>query len=368
MNKNILTLALLAASFETAANIEISENILVSGFGSTSWAKSDNSTPLITNVEISDQSCFDCDTTLGLQIDGYFNALHASAQVVKRPQDHWSDPELEWAYLGYQYKDLLFRAGQLRIPLFLYSEYYYVGHAYAMSRPPTEVYNSILGITAYQGFSLTWNVDIDDEKSLSITPFYGLEDEKEVNLNQDTFLELDTKRMYGVNMLLSGDNYRWNFSYLNSRYDQRVTLTNYTMTIPSIGDITIPRYVDESEDNRIELYSLGAEYEFGSTTLTAELQKNDRSSAWYSSLQYRIYDFIPYVVYGQQYNEEVQESSRIREGESVTAGVRYDLRYNLSLNAEWQYFHTEKGYDGAFIDVPSKPTAQLYTIMINFVF
>lgn len=362
MNKNILALALIATSFEISANIEISENILVSGFGSTSWAKSDNSTPLITNVEISDQSCFDCDTTFGLQIDGYFNALHASAQVVKRPQDHWSEPELEWAYLGYQYKDLLFRAGQLRIPLFLYSEYYYVGHAYAMSRPPTEVYNSILGITAYQGFSLTWNVDIDDEKSLAITPFYGLEDEKEIHLNQDTFLELDTKRMYGINMLLSGDNYRWNFSYLNSQYDQRVTLLNVPAGIPNLMRVM------ESPNNSIELYSLGAEYEFGLTTLTAELQKNDRSSAWYSSLQHRIDNFTPYLVYGQQYNEEVQENKRVREGESVTAGVRYDLRYNLSLNAEWQYFHTEKGYDGAFIDVPTKPNANLYTVMVNFVF
>ncbi|ANS87644.1 hypothetical protein VSVS12_03944 [Vibrio scophthalmi] len=368
MNNKLLTLALLTTSLPVFANIEISENILLSGFGSTSWTKSDNDTPLITHVEVADHSCFDCDTTFGLQLDGYFNALHVSAQVVKRPQDHWSEPELEWAYLGYQYKDLLVRAGQLRIPLFLYSEYYYVGHAYTMARPPTEVYNSILGITAYQGFSLTWNVDIDDEKTLAITPFYGLKDEKEVHLNPDTFLELDTKRMFGINAQLSGDNYRLNASYLNSRYDQRVTLSNITVALPMGGSLTLPPVVDESKDHRIELYSLGAEYEFGPTTLSAELQKNDRTSAWYSALQHRFDAFTPYLVYGQQYSEESDNGKRTREGESVTTGVRYDLRYNLSLNAEWQYFDTENGGDGAFIDVPTKPNANLYTIMVNFVF
>ncbi|WP_406734440.1 hypothetical protein RJD39_21860 [Vibrio scophthalmi] len=231
-----------------------------------------------------------------------------------------------------------------------------------MARPPTEVYNSILGITAYQGFSLTWNLDIDDEKSLAITPFYGLKDDKEIHLSQDTFLELNTKRMFGINAQLSGDNYRWNFSYINSRYDQRVTLLNIPMGIPNLARVL------ESPNNSIELYSLGAEYEFGSTILTAELQKNDRTSSWYTSAQHRIETFTPYIVYGQQYNEELKKSGRIREGESVTTGVRYDLRYNLSVNAEWQYFHTENGGDGAFVDVPTKPNANLYTVMVNFVF
>ena len=355
INKILLGLVVSTLSLPSLATIDLGNNISVSGFGSSSWAESNNQTPLLTNIEISDQSCFDCDTTLGLQVDAYYQAFHASAQLVKRPQDHWREPELEWVYLGYNYENLLFRVGRLRIPLFLYSEYYYVGHAYTMSRPPIEVYNGILGITSYKGFSASWNIDIDDERSLAITPFYSLEDDKEIQLNPNTYLELDTDRMFGINLLLSGDNYRWNFSYLNARYDQRVSLINFNI-------------VDESKDNRIELYSLGAEYEFGSTVLTAEIQKNDRTFAWYSSLQYRIEKFTPYLVYGQQYNEEDKDKKRINEGESVAMGLRYDLRYNLSINGEWQYFHSESGYDGAFIDIPEKRSGQMYTLMLNFVF
>ena len=349
MNNTLLILVAATVSLPSFANIDLSDNITFSGFGSSSWAKSNNQTPLLTNIEISDQSCFDCDTTFGAQIDAYYQAFHASAQLVKRPQDHWSEPELEWVYLGYNYEDLLFRVGRLRIPLFLYSEYYYVGYAYTMARPPTEVYNSILGITAYEGFSATWNIDIDDEQTLAITPFYGLEDKKEVQLNSTTHLEIDTDEMFGINFLLSGDNYRWNLSYLNASYDQRVSLIQFN-------------YIEESNDHQMELYSLGAEYELAETMITAEIQKNNRTSSWYASAQHRIDNLTPYLVYGQQYNEEDLS------GESVTTGIRYDLRYNLSINGEWQYFQAKNGLDGAFVAKPVKSNAQLYTVMINFVF
>ncbi|KII75417.1 hypothetical protein [Vibrio renipiscarius] len=352
----ILTVILFVVAPSASASFEINDNILISGFGSTSWAKSDNETPLLTHNEITNESCFDCDTIFGMQADAYFDALHLSAQVVKRPQDHWSDPELEWIYAGYTYKDVLARVGRLRIPLFLYSEYFYVGHAYTMARPPNEVYGSILGITAYEGFSLTWNMDLDDDKSLSITPFYGLSDEQNIKLNDSTDLELDTDRMYGLNAILSGDNYRWNFSYLNSAYDQRVSV------------VGVPGYASQSKDNTIELYTIGAEYDFDHTMISTELQKSDRTASWYVSAQYRLNTLTPYLVYGQQYNEVINEKGRVREGESVTAGLRYDVRYNISINGEWQYFHTENNGEGAFVQTPDKPTGQLYTLMVNFVF
>lgn len=132
-------------SFASDATIELTEQLSISGFGSTSWAKSDNETAVIINHGISDSSCFDCDTTFGIQLDYFNDAFKASVQLVKRPQDNWSEPELEWAYAGYSVNNFEFRAGRLRLPIFLLSEYYYVNHAYTSTRPPEEVYNSILG-------------------------------------------------------------------------------------------------------------------------------------------------------------------------------------------------------------------------------
>ncbi|MGV2986606.1 porin [Vibrio sp. E150_011] len=359
MNNKLLVLTLSAMSVPSFAAIDITDNFSISGFGSTSWTKSDNETPVMVNRNITDESCFDCDTTFGIQLDYYREAFKASVQVVKRPQDHWSEPQLEWAYLGYSIGDFEVRGGRLRLPLFLASEYYYVGHAYTTARPPQEVYNSILGVTAYNGASVTWNYDIADELQLSLTPFVGFKDTNEVDFNPDVQAEFETSNMYGLNALLVGDNYRINFAYLDSTYDQTFTAFGYTGAT--------------QEDENIKLYSLGGEYDFGSVKLTAEGQKNDTGSSWYGSASYRVKKLTPYLVYGQTYRESGNGNPyEGKTGDSWTVGLRYDLLYNVSVNAEWQRFESFGGQDGPFIvsplDTLTDTDANLYTVMVNFVF
>ncbi|MCL9775247.1 porin [Vibrio methylphosphonaticus] len=364
MNNKLLVLAVSAISTSSLAAIDISDNFSISGFGSTSWTKSDNETPLMVNRNISDENCYDCDTTFGVQLDYYREAFKASVQVVKRPQDHWSEPQLEWAYLGYSIGDFEVRGGRLRLPVFLASEYYYVGHAYTTARPPAEVYNSILGVTAFNGASVTWNLNISDETQLSLTPFVGFKDNNEVDLNSNTTLEFETKNMWGANAQLIGENYRLNFAYLDSNFDQTVKLSN-TYLPNEFGVPQLYAYKEiEAPDQNIKLYSLGGEYDFGNLKLTAEGQKNDLAMAWYGMVAYRLSAFTPYAVYGEDFDEDNDKA-----GASTTLGLRYDVRYNVSLNAEWQYFNSYNGDSGAFVSSPGSDTdANLYTVMLNFVF
>ncbi|MDF5653339.1 sulfate ABC transporter permease, partial [Vibrio parahaemolyticus] len=83
MKKYLTMLSLSIATFPSSATIELTEQLSLSGFGSTSWAKSDNPTTLLVNRFIGDESCFDCDTTFGMQLDYFHKAFRASAQVVK---------------------------------------------------------------------------------------------------------------------------------------------------------------------------------------------------------------------------------------------------------------------------------------------
>jgi len=357
---------LLGAIFTTPyaiANVDLGEYATLSGFGSTSWAQSDNSMPLLIHREIEDSSCFDCDTTFGLQLDLYYDNIRASAQLVKRPQDNWSDPELEWVYLAYNLENWTFQIGRLRAPLFLYSEYYYVGQAYTPSRPPTEVYSSILGITYYEGGSITWTQDLGEEYTLSITPFAGIKDSKDIRLSDSTFLELETDDMYGLNIVFSSNNYRWNFSYLNSEYDQKVTLFNHMVDTPS-GPIILPSVVEVEKDIGIELFSIGAEYEFDNLTFTTEAQKSDRTTSWYAMVANRYGQWTPYLSFAQQYDENDK-----LEADSLLLGARYDIFYNVSINAEWQYFNNKQPLvNGAFVEEPEDKHANLFTVMLNFVF
>ena len=221
--KKIITSVLCASIASPAfAIIELTDNLSLSGFGSTSWATSDNDNPLIINRGFTDESCYDCDTTFGVQLDYFYDSFKASVQVVKAPQYDWSDPQLEWAYLGYEFNDFDVSIGRLRLPLFLASEYYYVGQAYMTARPPTEVYNAVLGITAFNGIKVSWTHDVSDEATLLLSPFFGVKDKNEVDFNSSTKLEFETNRMFGANLQLSGENYRWNLSFLDSNFDQTV--------------------------------------------------------------------------------------------------------------------------------------------------
>ncbi|NOJ14627.1 porin [Vibrio splendidus] len=354
--KKIITSMLCASIASPAfAIIELTDNFSLSGFGSTSWATSDNDNPLIINRGFTDENCYDCDTTFGVQLDYFYNSFKASVQVVKPPQYDWSDPQLEWAYVGYEFNNFDVSVGRLRLPLFLASEYYYVGQAYMTARPPTEVYNSVLGITAFNGIKVSWTHDVSDEATLLLSPFFGIKDNNEIDFNSTTELEFETNRMFGANLQLSGENYRWNLSFLDSNFDQ--TINSTFRPEPTL-----------LKNQHIQLWSLGAEYEFGQAVLASEGQISDFSSSMYASLGYHLGSFTPYVVYGAQF-----DSNEHLEGNSYLIGVDYDVLPNVSINGEVQYFEARKA-NGAFVEDFNALTgfddkdAVLYTIMLSFVF
>jgi len=354
--KKIITSVLCASiAFPAFAIIEFTDNLSLSGFGSTSWAKSDNDNPLIITRGFTDENCYDCDTTFGVQLDYFYNSFKASVQVVKPPQYDWSEPQLEWAYLGYEFNDLDVSVGRLRLPLFLASEYYYVGQAYMTARPPTEVYNSVLGITAFNGIKVNWTHDVSDEATLLLSPFVGIKDKNDVEFNSSTKLEFETNRMFGANLQLSGEDYRWNISFLDSNFDQTVKIKN-------IGSLPT------DNNQHIQLWSLGAEYEFGQAIFASEGQISDFNSSMYASLGYHLGQFTPYLVYGAQF-----DANEHLNGNSYLIGVDYDVLPNVSINGEIQYFEAHKSR-GAFIeDFSSLNTfddkdAMLYTVMLSFVF
>lgn len=361
MNDRLIALAALSISFPSLATIELTEQLSLSGFGSSSLTRSNNDTDLIINRSLSDENCWDCDTTLGIQLDYFNEDFKVSAQLVKRPQDDWSDPELEWAYVGYSIGNIELRAGRLRLPIFLASEYFYVNQAYNYARPPEELYNSILGITAYNGANIVWNIELFDVYQLAITPFIGFSDTNKLDVSETLGIDIDIDSMSGINFLLSGDYYRWNLAYFTSDFDQKFKFTN--------ARSGVPYFELDIRDDSIELYSLGLEYEFDLLLLTSERQIGNIRSTWYASVAYRMDKFVPYVVYGEN-KAKVTRISNFdgKSGSSFVMGLRYDLMYNVSINVEWQKFKSFGEQRGSFVERPKEPDADLYTLMFSFVF
>ena len=88
------------------------------------------------------------------------DGLSATAQIVSRGSDDF-DTKFAWAYLSYELSDYTtFRAGRLRLPFYLYSDFLDVGYAYPWVRPSTAMYN--LPFSNYDGVSVLHNKLIGD--------------------------------------------------------------------------------------------------------------------------------------------------------------------------------------------------------------
>jgi len=367
LNKAATYLGLLSAitlSGYANATIELTEDLRLSGFGSTSATKSDNKTPIFLNRKVTDEACYDCDTIFGLQLDfDFLNSFTSSVQVVKRTQDEFSSPEVEWAYIGYQSEDFDVKAGKLRLPLFLHSEYFFVAQAYTEARPNQEVYDGVFGVTSFMGVNTTWNKVLSDSLQLSITPYYGANYEQEAERGPLDYT-FDISQIYGATIDFSGDNYRVHLNALHVEFDLSIQIAN----VPS------PFLTPDLDANA---YSLGGEYDLSQTTFTAEAYKTDDILNWYGSVKHRFGALTPYITYGKSSGKASSYNH------SITTGIRYDLLNNVSLNLEYQQVNMDKevtfpslispgGPLGQFEVNPlfygTKVDANVTTFMVSFIF
>jgi len=359
-----LTLPLLFLfSTDALATVALTDNLLFSAFGSTSITRSDNETPLYLNREITDENCFDCDTTLGLQLDYQFSdSFTSSIQVVKRPQDEWSDPALEWLYVGYNYGQYDIKIGRLRIPAFLDSEYYYVAHAYTAARPSQEVYDSLLGVTSYDGISLTWQTALTDDLSLAVQPYGALFGERDVSKGNEKY-SFKINKMAGLHLELNSYNYR---VFVNGLYSAFDTTLDYAGLPPYI-----PRFTSKLDDQISRVYSLGGEYLWEALTLRAEAYYSEDNFNWYSQVAYSIDKFTPYIAYAEKTHDRVGTKNN---NYTITTGLRFDLTANTSINLEYQKM-VPNDYDASIFGVGqfTKPfistdcDAEVFTLMVNFI-
>ncbi|TKB48673.1 hypothetical protein FCL40_10980 [Ferrimonas sediminicola] len=316
------------------------QHLSLSGFASVSATRSDNGVPLYFNRRIEDEWCFDCDTTVGLQLDSRFSERwRASVQLVKRPQDSFFNPQFEWGYLSWEGDALEARVGRLRIPLFLASDYYFVGSAYPWARPPVDLYDTLLGITAFNGADLLYQLSLDDELELTLHPFYGGHNHEDVDVGP-LVLEVETDILAGLNLRFNGPAFTLNVSYL-------------------YADYTVNGIVDA-----LDIFALGLHYEWRRWELWSEFETDQLQNAAYLGLVWNLGRWRPYLMVARNWK-------RI-ESASYLGGVRYDLLPNLSVNLEYQLADALEDSEGQFV-VPPRPLAEptqakLVTLMLSYHF
>ncbi|MGD8117858.1 porin [Vibrio sp. TRT 29B02] len=351
LNSAVVTAILILSALipkPSSAQYNLNESIQLSGFGTLSAAKSDNATPVIDTRDITNEWCFDCDTTLGLQMDWLMGAnFRSTVQVVKRPQDHFSSPEIERAFVEYAMGNARITAGRLRIPLFIMSEYYYVSSAYPWLRLPLEIYSNNLGITYYDGITGDMSYFIGDDLQLNISPFYALPRQVDYHYYGQS-IDLDISRAIGLSSeLYYGDNLV-RFAYVNV-------------------DATEANTISAQSVYKMDMFSVGLSHYFDALHFQAEaILTKDISANWYAGLDYSLGKITPYIQYGQ---------ARVsRTSESYLVGFRYDWTPQINTSLEWQRFTGEQNViSGQFTQLqdPSKPLASKVDVVsagVSFTF
>lgn len=167
------------------------------------------------------------DNLLGIQVSGTVSEkVTATVQLTARSEKDYQ-VDAEWAYLSWQAtENTKIRAGRLRTPFYMYSDFLDVGYAYAWISPPREVYylpfNNVNGIDFYT----TNTLGIFDT---SIQAYFGGFDD-ELDINNDGIMEdASTRNQMGVAGTLGKD--WWTLRAAYHQADLSLDVTGIAMPV-----------------------------------------------------------------------------------------------------------------------------------------
>ena len=216
-----LTIALVAAApFAQAADLNLS------GFLSVGGGMVDDENSLSYGGYDEEDFTLD-DNLLGIQISGNVSEkLTATVQLTARSENDY-EVDAEWAYLSWQAtENSKIRAGRLRTPFYMYSDFLDVGYAYSWISPPREVYylpfNNVSGVDFYT----TATLGIFDTSFQAY--FGGFDDELDLD-NDGTMEEAQTRNQMGIAGTIGKD--WWTLRAAYHQADLSIDVTGITMPV-----------------------------------------------------------------------------------------------------------------------------------------
>jgi len=256
------------------------------------------------------------------------------------------EAKMEWAYVSHTFdNDSTLRAGRLRAPLFMYSDFLDVGLAQVWARPPEEVYSP--SFTAYLGVDYSKNFDLDDS-TLNFN-VYGGEAEFVAGPNN-----IVLPRVGGV----------------------VATWNNDTLTLR--GTYLLAKGVNNTQDDG-QFYGLAATYDNGSLLLLGELTEVDSddlnspsNQAMFVTLGYRIDALLPYATIARIESTKDDErpvgSGLTYERDTYSLGAKYNLASNMSIKADATLVTNFAGTSGGIQGNTTYNDSVVYSVRLDTVF
>lgn len=331
MKKAIVPVALATAlGFSQQVNAVNFDGFLTAGFA---LHDQEDATYLDT---ITDDIRFDNDSKFGLQVTAdVAENMQAVAQILAAGSDENFDLDVEWAYIDWRLNNVMsLRAGKVKEPVFLISDYIEVGYAYPWIRPPQEVYRNN-PITTINGMEALFQTSFSN-MSLTFQPYVGTNTEAVPGTNGG--LQFDASNFYGTALQLASRAFTLQMSYLKTDVA--------TSDISGTGFFAANGFVADGE---AELISAGLSWDVNNFVGYTEYVTRDISEAqmegifpdqdaWYVTLGYRMGNFLPHITFANSEAEPIANPAA-NQGvtqDSITLGVRYEINNSAAFKFEVQ--------------------------------
>ena len=270
-----------------------------------------------------DDWSFSPDTSIGIQFNAALNdKLDFVIQAISNGASGY-DVDLDWAYISYQLNsDVSIQAGRKRLPLYFYSDFFDVGHAYYWIRPPADNYT--WQISNYNGLSLQYEPYLGDWDVL-FNLYAGREDSKNNDLLSLLFgvpVDETWKNMVGVVVELSKNWVELRGTFMQGQLDRTVnhivTNQNVKQDFSGVSVNFYPRnFIILSEFNQYN-------------TSENDIQVNTNMV----SLGYQLGDFTPHIT-RSVFKQKEKPMGGDEHHETTSIGLRWDFDKTTALKVQY---------------------------------
>jgi hypothetical protein len=416
MNKKLLTLALVALfSQPNAYAIDLGHEVTLKGFGTVGIANSSTgNADFVSNSQLqptggvgrTNSLGISPDTKVGLQIDWQATSrLSITSQAISKQgiENSWV-PELQLAFAKFKLlPDLDIRAGRLRPPIYMLSDYMDVNYANPWIRPPVEFYSS--ASTPYmEGVDFLYRPQTGPVSWL-IQPYFGTSNNI-AGINGTSFT---AKSMLGANISASLSDFTLRAGYLHDYLTMNIPAYTSLVALPlttlcqrvhdPVACAELPALAADGKDTSFT--SVGANWDNGAYFVSGELGwRNSKSyfaptTVGYITSGARFGKFTPYVMYSQVANNGPKTftgglaptnaiiTSLYRangmDQNTKTLGIRYDVLKNIDIKAQWDRIDTSTAYglpstgQGLFVNATTAfkngdNAVDIFSVAVDFIF
>jgi len=266
---------------------------------------------------------FSPDTSIGVQLKTDLNnKLEFVIQAISNGASDY-DADLDWAYIIYQLNsEFSIQAGRKRLPLYYYSDFFDVGHAYYWIRPPVDNYT--WQISNYNGLSLQYQPYFGNWDVL-FNLYAGREDSNNndlLSLFSGVPVDETWKNMLGIVAELSKDWIELRATFMQGQLDRTVN-----------GIVT-------DQDVKQEFSGVSVNFYLGNFIILSELNKYKKRASDIQvdtnmySIGYQLDNFTVHVTHSA-FKQVENALGGDEDHETDSIGFRWDIDKSTALKIQY---------------------------------